>query len=387
MKRRLARIAIPGVLGAAAVIGFVVYRMIAPVTVEVARPVEVTQIEVFGLGTVEARVVTAVGFETGGTITGLHADHGDAVKAGGMLARLADEEQAARLDRAAAAVESATAAVKSAESAVAKARAIVDQRRQTYSRAEKLFARQTVSAETVDEARMQKLSAEAELGVALSNVEVARAALSEARAQQRFERILLDQHELRAPLDGLVFERRKELGAVVAPGEPVFALVDPRTVWVLAYVDEARAGEVQVGQPARIRLRSLPRQEFNGRVARIGIESDRVSEERRIYVGCDDCPPDFHLGEQAEVLITTATLADALLVPEAAVADYDGRRGYVWTVEDGELRRRAVSLGHRTLDAQLQVVDGLPADARIVIELVNRLREGRGAIIETGAAG
>jgi HlyD family secretion protein len=308
------------------------------------------------------------------------------VKGGGMLARLADEEQVARLDRAAAAVESATAAVNSAKSAVAKALAIVDQRRQTYGRTEKLFARQTVSAETVDEARMQKLSAEAELGVALSNVEVARAALGEARAQHRFERILLDQHTLRAPFDGLVFQRRKELGAVVAPGEPVFALVDPQTVWVLAYVDEARAGEVQVGQPARIRLRSLPRQEFNGRGARIGIESDRVSEERRIYVGCGDCPPDFHLGEQAEVLITTATLADALLVPEAAVSDYDGRRGYVWTVEEGELNRRAVSLGYRTLDAHLQVEDGLPDDAAIVIGPLNRLREGRGAVVGTGAA-
>src|SRR3546814_1241233 len=40
----------------------------------------------------------------------------------------------------------------------------------------------------------------------------------------------------------------------------------------------------QRAQPADVRLRSLPQQVFNGHVTRIDIESDRVSEERRVYI-------------------------------------------------------------------------------------------------------
>lgn len=381
MKRIRLRFLILTALLVALVAGFAIFRTGAPLTVDVARPTAGTDVKVFGLGTVEARVVSTIGFDASGTVTHLYADHADTVARGQVLARLDDAEQAARVARAEAGVESAVAAVNAAESAVAKARAVLLQRQQSDSRVQALFARQTVSAETADEARMRKQSAEADLAIALSNVQVARAALGEARAQYRFERTILDRHVVRAPYDALVFERSKELGAVVAPGEPVFSLVDPSTVWLLAYVDEASAGDIRVGQPAAITLRSLRRQQFAGRVARIGIESDRVSEERRVYVACDDCPARFHLGEQAEVLITVASLEDALLVPEAAVEAYDGHHGRVWTVERGQLHRRPVMFGYRTLDARLQIVEGVPPGARVVAAPTKGLREGRRAVI------
>ncbi len=91
----------------------------------------------------------------------------------------------------------------------------------------------------------------------------------------------------------------------------IFTLMDPETVWTLAYVDEARAGAIAVGQTAEVRLRSLPHDVFSGTVARIGIESDRVNEERRVWIACDQCPAQVYLGEQAEVRITVAELKDA----------------------------------------------------------------------------
>ncbi|MBE9554313.1 MAG: biotin/lipoyl-binding protein, partial [Proteobacteria bacterium] len=209
MKRIRYRYLVLPALLATAVAGLFVFRTVAPLGVQVAGPIDKIDIMVFGLGTIEARVVSMVGFEVSGTLTLLDADHGDAVVKGDALAQLDDGEQAARVARAEAGVESAVAAVKAVESVVAKARAVLVQRQQNDSRIQTLFARQTVSAEAADEARMQKKSAEAELGVALSNVEVARAGLGEARAQYRFDRIILDQHVLYAPYDAVVFERSK----------------------------------------------------------------------------------------------------------------------------------------------------------------------------------
>jgi HlyD family secretion protein len=66
-------------------------------------------------------------------------------------------------------------------------------------------------------------------------------------------------------------------------------------------------------------------------------------------------------------------------VPSAAVHGYDGRQGTVWTVEDGRLSRRLVQFRHRTEDSRLEIVGGLPANARVVTRLESGLREGRAA--------
>lgn len=381
MKTRIVR-PLLGLLGLF-IVGAValLFLSMRPLLVEVAQPVENLPVQVFGLGTVEARILSNVGFEVGAALVELNADHGDRVKRGDLLARLHSGEQEARLAKAIAAVVNAEAAVKRAEAAAGKSRAVLAQKRQVNERKQALVSRQTVSIEAAEEAQMEEEVAAGELAVAVSDVQVAKAALEDAVAGQALEQVLLDNHVLRAPYDAIVMARREELGTVLSPGEAVFTLVAPDTVWVLAYVDEARAGGIEVGQPAEVRLRSLPRQTFEGHVTRIAIESDRVSEERRVYVACDRCPDNFHLGEQAEVFITTAVLDKALLVPETAVEGFDGTHGKVWTVERGELQLREVSFANRTLDSRLDLLGEIPPGARVVTAVRSGLREGRAAKI------
>lgn len=381
MKKRLFRYLLPllgiGVAGAAVFL----FMFIRPLPVEVAHPAKNVPIQVFGLGTVEARILSKIGFETGAALVELTADHGDRVKEGTILARLHSTEQEARVAKAKAGMVNAEAAVKMAEAAVGKARAVLAQKKQTNKRKKALVARQTVSIETAEEAEMEQEVAVADLAVAISDVEVAKAAVEDARAQFDVEKVLLNHHVLRAPYDAIIIQRHKELGSVLSPGEALFTLADPETVWALAYVDEARAGDLQVGQPARVRLRSLPQQMFEGHVSRIGIESDRVSEERRVYIPCDRCPESFYLGEQAEIFITIGILEKALLVPETAIDLFDETKGTVWTVENGRLHRREVTLGHRTLDSRFEITGGLPEGGFVVTVIPPGLREGRAATV------
>jgi HlyD family secretion protein len=350
-----------------------------PIEVSVAPVAENVPVRVFGLGTVEARVLSRIGFEVGAAVTELNADHGDVVTKGQVLARLHGTQQEAKVARAKAAVLSAEVAVKKADANTAKARAILAQRLEVNKRRQELVARQATSAQAAEEAQRDEDVAKAELLVAESDIEVAKAQITDARAQLAYEKAILEQHTLLAPFDALVIDRQKELGTVIKAGDPIFTLVAMGSIWALAYIDESRAGAIKEGQPAEVRLRSLPNQVFQARVVRVGIESDRVSEERRVYVKCEQCPVRFHLGEQAEVLITVATLSKARLVPEAAVTGFDGARGKVWSVESGRLKRRIVSFGYRTEDSRLEIRDGLPHDADVVSQVNSSLQEGRSA--------
>lgn len=381
MTRRLAIVAI--VIAALAAAALIAYAVLVkrPVEVRVARIERNVPVQVFGLGTVEAQIVSSVGFEVGAALVELTADHGDHVAKGAVLARLYPAVQEARQARAQAGLNAANAALDRAQAAAGKARVVMDQKAEIERRQQALVEQHVVSVERAEEAEKDLKVALADQAVAEADWAVARAAVETARADLAYETTLLDHHRLAAPFDAVVVARHKELGTVVKAGDPVFTLADPDSVWILAHVDESRAGAIALGQPAQVRLRSMPGQGYKGRVVRIGIESDRVSEERRVWVKCEDCPLDFHLGEQAEVLIEVAVLPEALLVAATAVTGYDGGSGKVWAVEDGRLRPIEVRFGHQMLDGRLQMTSGVPDGATIVAEPASGLREGRAAKI------
>jgi HlyD family secretion protein len=245
----------------------------------------------------------------------------------------------------------------------------------------------SASIESAETAQSAQAAALGELNLAKSEVAVANAAISDAKAQEQLQADILDFHTLAAPYDAMVTARLKERGAALTASESVFALIDPKTIWVLAFIDESKAGEIKVGQPAEIALRSHPRQRLKGKVARIQPESDRVNEERRIEVAFDAIPAFAGLGEQAEVYITTVQLPKALLVPEAAIVGLARNSGMVWTVEDGRLQQHDVTLGHRLLDGRYEITSGVPAGAQVVTQLRSGMRVGRAAKIESKQIG
>ncbi len=347
------------------------------ISLSVAEVEKNAAVRVFGLGTVEARVISKVGFEVGAALTELLADQGDRVRKGDVLARLHPAEQEAKVAMARASVKSAEAGLGKAGSALERAEVLLAQKQSTNRRQKELASRKVISDQVAEEAQRDEEVAAADAAVARSEVEVARMQHEGAVAQLQFEETLLEHHALTAPFDALVVARLQELGAVVRAGDPIFTLVAPETVWARAHVDESRAGMIEVGQPAEVRLRSLPQRVFKARVARIDIESDRVSEERRVYVKCEQCPSSFHLGEQAEVFITVANLDEALLVPENDVRSFDGTKGEVWTIENGRLARRVLAFRYRTEDSRHEVVGGLPDGAKVALGVPAAAREGR----------
>ena len=292
-------------------------------------------VQVFGLGTVEARVQSKIGFKVSGVLLDLAADVGDCVAKGAVLARLNSREEGARLARAKAAVEQAEANLQRATASLEKAEANYANAKSINERRQRLAQTNVTSVEAAETAQAAERAAAADVNLAKSDIAVARAAISDAKAQREQEQATFDFHTLTAPYDAMVIARQKELGSALAAGESVFSIIDAKTVWVLAYIDESKAGEIAVGQLTEIVLRSEPSRRIAGRVARIQPESDRVNEERRIEIAFNAIPENFNLGEQAEVYITTVHLTQTLLVPEAAIEDLGKATGTVWTVEDG----------------------------------------------------
>jgi HlyD family secretion protein len=353
-----------------------------PLTVTVVPTETDVALRIYGLGTVEARVLARVGFEVGGALLSLSADAGDRVSQGQDLAALHQAEQEARVARARAAMAANTANQTKAEAAVVRALAILAQREAANRRQVELTLQGNAPAQRAEEAQRDEDVARAEVAVAEAELAVIRAQGQDAAAALQLEQTLLDHHRLTAPFDALVVTRLAEAGAVVSAGNPIFILIDPATIWIQAYIDEERAGQLALGQPGIIRLRSQPADEYSGTIARIGLESDRVNEERRVWLTCADCPPQMFLGEQAEVRVLTGMRASALMVPEIAISGFDGHRGTVWIVQDGRLARAQLTFGARDDRGRVEVTGGMPDGAQIVAAPPQGADEGRLARIE-----
>ncbi len=370
------------ILVIAAGAGFAAWALfLSPIKAPAATIQSDVAVEVFGLGTIEARVESKVGFKVPGVLVDLRADVGDHVPKGQVLARLDDREQAAQVARAKAAVEQSEANLQRARASVDKAKANFANTKSINERRQKLVQTNIASVETAETAQAAEDAAAADLNLANSDVLVAQANIGDAKAQQQLQSATLDFHTLTAPYDAMVIARLLELGSALTAGQPVFTLIDPKAVWVLAYIDESKAGDIRVGQPAEIVLRSRPGLRIAGQVARIEPESDRINEERRVEVAFDQIPADANLGEQAEVYITTTRLPRALLVPEAAIIGLTKTGGTVWTVANGRLQQSEVTVGRRLLDGRYEITGGVPTGAAVLAQLPSRLRVGRAATI------
>jgi len=180
---------------------------------------------------------------------------------------------------------------------------------------------------------------------------------------------------LTAPVDGVVVARLAEPGTTVVAGQAVIRLVDPNSVWVRARIDQARAGGLRIGDRAEIVLRSQQGAPLSGRVARIDIQSDAVTEERLVGIEIEPRPAGLSLGELAEVTIVQPELRDALIVPSAAVKWQNHAAG-VWRIDGGRARYHAVKAGAQSLDGQTQILEGLQSGDEVIVHASAQLAEG-----------
>ena len=149
---------------------------------------------------------------------------------------------------------------------------------------------------------------------ATRNIAVAQAGVHNAEEALALARIVVGYTTLTAPFDGVVSERRAELGEVVVPGTPVLTLADLDHVWLRAYVNEADLGRVRLGQAVTVSSDSHPNKRYQGRIAFIAdkaeftpksveTHAERVTLVYRIKVDIDNPLHELVTGMPADASI------------------------------------------------------------------------------------
>lgn len=329
---------------------------------------------VFGIGTVEAQHAYAVGPIQAGRVLSVRVDQGEKVQAGQLLAELDPVDLSQRAEAAGSAAARSRQAAQAAQSQVAEAESRARLAQANSERYQALYRQNFVAREMADSRRHEAAAAEAALAAARANASGALREIGRAEAELRGIDQLRQSLKLMSPIDGVVTAREAEPGTTVVAGQAVLRLVDPAQLWVRARVDQARAEGVQVGQAADIVLRSVPGVALPGRVMRIELQSDALTEERIVNVAFDPAPAQLYLGELAEVTIQLPGAKNVLTVPRAALAQLKGKVG-VWRIEQGRARFQPVQPGMQTAE-RVQIVSGLAAGDAVIAYSAKQLDDG-----------
>ncbi len=268
-------------------------------------------VQVTATGSLEPVNKVEVGAEVSGRIVAIEVDYNSPVTAGQVLARIDTQELEAQRTQALARLQAAQAQVQTAQATLTEAR-------NRKTRAEELIQRNAISQATFDEANAGYTRAVA--GVEAANADVAVAKAQLAAVESNLEKAIV-----RSPIDGVVLERKIELGQTVAASfqTPVlFTLAsDLRQLELEAAIDEADIGQVQEGQAATFVVDAFPSRTFTATLSALynaPINNQGVITYPAILaVGNEDGL--LKPGMTASAQITVRTVEKALLVPAGAL--------------------------------------------------------------------
>jgi RND family efflux transporter MFP subunit len=308
-------------------------------------------------------VVTAdkyisIGTRIPGRIEKFFVDEADRVKAGEPLVQLDDRDYRAAL-----------------ESMKAKL-AVVRANTQLHA----------IDAKRKRELRAQNYASQSELDSAETQLRVDQAQAAQLEAEIAQSQVNLDYTVLRAPTDGVILAKLKEVGEMAVPG----GFAGSGELIRMANLSELRA-EVDVSEAdlARVRLRqkaqvvpdAFPDKHYSASVVKLYPQVNRQKGTLKVEVQIehpdDTLLPDMSvrihfLGDDQSPQAGGPAL---VLAPKAAVRG-EGAGSYAWIVTDGRLRRQALHTGANQGD-MVVVVEGLSGGEALVLGDAADLAEGQ----------
>ena len=238
---------------------------------------------------------TVLGAKVPGYVQAVAVSDNQFVHKGDLLVKLDDRDYRAVAAKAEAAVAAQQAAlgnldaqahlqesvIAQAQAALAAANAEAKRSRLDDARYRELADRAAVSVESAQRAEASFATAAAATQRASAAVQAAQrqlevigtqkhqveAALLQARAEAELARLNVAYTELRAPVDGVVGNRRARVGTYAAVGNQLLAVVPAHGLWVDANFKEDQLKRMRVGQAVEVRADVMPGRVFQGHVA------------------------------------------------------------------------------------------------------------------------
>ena len=269
------------------------------------------RVAISATGTLSAISTVTVGSQISGQVTDVLVDYNSEVKKGEVLARIDPSTYEAQIEQGNAQIANAQASLKQAQATLANAEL-------DYTRKADLGRQKLVAQSDVDLARAARDQARAQ-------VNAAQASIRQQTASTQTTRVNLDRTVIRSPVDGVVLTRTIEPGQTVAASlqaPELFTIAeDLSKMKIELAVDEADIGQVKVGQAVSFTVDAFADRQFRGQVQQVRLSATTTSNvvTYPVVVSVDNSDGTLLPGLTVNAEIEVSKRDDILKVSNAAL--------------------------------------------------------------------
>jgi multidrug efflux pump subunit AcrA (membrane-fusion protein) len=390
MRRRRAQSSVRWVVGSTLGVGAAIVIVLASLRLTASEVVVTEAVEgpvvqaFYSTGTIQPERDYPIKANIPGTLTAVHVDKGDVIKADQALAVVTDPELEYIARRAAAELQEKqkradpknSPDIQEYDARITAAQAQLDIAQREQDRIKGLIERNAAAQTDLDSAmdRVKTIWAQVEANKSLRaakqlerdrELAVAQAALDTANWN-------LQQQTLKAPIDGSVLDRPLALRTHVAINDRIMTVADvrPEKLVMRAAVDEEDVTSAHVGQTVRMTLYAYEGRSFEGKVQKIYPQADEARRTFEVDVKILD--PDSRLapGMTGELAFIIDEKDKAIVIPSQAV-----QKGTVYTVQNGRLKKLDTEIGLRGIE-RVEVRTGVKSGERVVVSAIGDLHDG-----------
>lgn len=243
-----------------------------------------------------------------------------------------------------------------------------------------------------DVARLTPLAAkkavpQQDLDNAMASVDVGKANVLSAEARVQQAELELSYCDVRAPVSGLIGAKQVAMGDLVGKSEPTLlatiSTLDP--IWFYCNISEVsflkaqeeihRTGKNLQDLPVSLLLADGSTHPDKGKVVFLDRAVDVKTGTLRARMQFPNTARVLRPGMFARVRVDIGARPDSVLVSERAVSELQGKN-FVWVVgSDNKTSQRSVQVGQQ-FGEKLLILEGLKPGERIVVEGLQKIREG-----------
>ncbi len=190
-----------------------------------------------------------------------------------------------------------------------------------------------------------------------------------------------EDHIIKAPWDGVVYEIFVNEGEYVSPRQNIVRIYDKNTLVIKSAVYESYAMQISEGLPVSIRLDAYSGEEFSGRITRVYPYLTKRLKTRPFEV---EIPREISAlpGMFARLALILKTQEESLLIPSQAVLESAKGESYVFVAEEGKAITKSVETGIKDGDL-IQIIRGLSVGDTVVVQGMESLKD-KSAIMVIG---
>ncbi len=319
-------------------------------------------------GTIKADKEVRLSAQRMGRISKLYVEEGSQVVAGNSIADLDSDEVQQRLMLASASMQRMNAQLDAlklgqasfkadVESNINKAKAVLDEAEARLKRFQELKEKGFVSQSDLDGVKREHDVAKASWVSAFASRQQTRAREEEIKAQaaaveqsQReynLAKIMLDYSFIKSPIAGVVTARPVKIAETVPVGALVASVVSTDSLYIEAFIDEADAAKVAIGQQVNVTMDAYPEKAMIGEVYMISPVVLGNKQEARTFearVRLLDKSIKTKPGMSADVEVIVSKKEHVLIIPSQAIIERNDAK-YAYVANNNKAVLRQITTG------------------------------------------